>query len=231
MSSRHEYTTWRAQDKRALDALFAAKSDVAALTNLMAALPVAPDSNARHCEAVWRRPLPPAARPHVLRQIFHSAPKRWAPVLAQAILDGSDDYVDATFDELSSVFELRSIPRAYGVVLFLSPAFAARFNCSPPGLQHGQAMLRAFGGEPKQGSPLAAALNDTTIGAKEVRAIATMVVVPASLPDLPWSTPFPIAGFEVDPAYLVGVISEVADFFRRAADANLQVQILWHPNP
>ncbi len=235
MSDRHQNTTWRAIDADLLASLRAVRHDATRLEPLLAASPVLPEANPAHCEEVWRRPVSPILRPYLLRHFIRQAPARWAPPLAEAIVEQDDEFAEDCFLEIASRFELYSVPDTFGVVVYTSESYARRFFALAPGSFAGaKVILRAFGGEPDpHDRGLASCLQDALSSADEVAAIAEAIVVPEALPpleDLPPESDR-VWRFEADPTHLLGVIREVASFFRRAAAAGLAVQVHWHPNP
>ncbi len=239
MSGRHQNTTWRAFDAEIVAQLQSARQHPEELAERLAALEPNPELSADHYEKVWERGVPEILRHHMLLMMLKAAPPRWAPLTAEAVLaldadpdDGPSSAVDDAFHDYTTRFELWSVPATYGTLLYVSPAYAARFGCEPPDLPGAAAIRDAFGGEPDPTeTDLREALRDAVLDVERVRAVASSLVVPGSLPELPWTLPHGVERYEVDPAHLVSMLEVVAKFFTRAAEAGLPVQIKWHPNP
>lgn len=233
MSGRHQNTTFLPLELDRLTALRDAAGDVAALTSVLSSVPRDPDANAEHCESVWaRESILEGMRPYLLRRFLRADPPRWAPLLATDLLQAPDDFVDDTFDELSSnrELELYGVPDCYGVLLYVSSAYAKRFGVDAP-LADADALRDAFGGEPDASEhDLRSALRDVTYSSDEVRRIAAAIEVPGALPALDWSLPHGVEAFDVDPAHLLVVIADVAECYRRTAEAGLAMCVRWHPN-
>ena len=239
MSGRHQNTTLRALDEELLEALCSVQDDLAQLTLKLARVSLDPEGNAKHCEEVWADQktgfLPEYIQADLLRRFLPSDPERWAPLLAASIVNRDpawgEEFARETFLQLATRTERYSMPDAYGILLYASPAYAARFGFVPPALVSADALCAAFGGEPNPAEPdLRVALRDAKLSPAEVGDISRRLVVPDALPPFTGRLPHGVEAFDVDPVHLLRLVKDAKEFYEEASGAGCPVHVLWHAN-